>query len=140
MKYSVISAILALAASASAMPDQIEKRATCTNRFGFPYFCLSPTTAAPTQEQPQPTQTGGSGGGNTGGGSSTGGRSRYTSGSTANDITSNTGCTPLTVIYARGTVSSPRDPRSFSSTMLICASRVRVATSARPSAQVSSGP
>ncbi|KAK5945507.1 hypothetical protein PMZ80_002712 [Knufia obscura] len=37
------------------------------------------------------------------GGASTGGRTRYTSGSSANDVASNTGCTPLTVIFARGT-------------------------------------
>ncbi|KAK3704856.1 hypothetical protein LTR37_013547 [Vermiconidia calcicola] len=84
--------------------DQLEKRATCT-LFGFEYTCRgTTTTAAGTTPTPAPT-----GGATTApapsptGGASTGGASEYRSGSTANDVSDRNGCTPLTVIFARGT-------------------------------------
>lgn len=98
-------AALALANVVLAMPaDQLEKRATCT-LFGFEYTCRgTTTTAAGTTPTPAPT-----GGATTApapsptGGASTGGASEYRSGSTANDVSDRNGCTPLTVIFARGT-------------------------------------
>lgn len=110
MKFTTVSALLALAAaaSASAIPaeKQVQKRAVCTT-FGYTYACVKPATtttkAAPTTTTKatspattaaSPTNTAGSG---------TSGASGYTSGSTASDIDNNSGCTDLTVIFARGT-------------------------------------
>ena len=110
MKFLSSVAVLALATAAYAMPaDQLEKRAVCTI-FGFRYFCASTPTGNSPTPTPTATRAGNTpasptptSGGSSGGGSSTGGATEYTSGSTANDVTDNNGCTPLTVIFARGT-------------------------------------
>ncbi|GAB7360523.1 hypothetical protein MBLNU230_g8472t1 [Neophaeotheca triangularis] len=110
MKLSTTTVLATLATAVYAAPPDlenrgIEKRATCVFN-GYTYPCIRPTTIgggspAPTtpagNPAPAPTSGGGSGGG------STGGRSSYTRGSTANDVANNNGCTPLTVIFARGT-------------------------------------
>ena len=93
---------LILAAVVSAVPaEELQKRAICTNRFGVRYFCTSTTTSTPTS-----TRTTSPGTATPTGGSSTGGASKYTTGSTASDVTDGNGCTPLTVIFARGTGES----------------------------------
>ena len=112
MKFSTTSALLALSAIASAAPaehEAIEKRAVCTY-FGFTYSCAgsgttpaTSTRAATTAATVPATTTATTASATSTGGSSTGGASKYTSGSSATDITSNTGCTELTVIFARGT-------------------------------------
>ena len=97
----------ALSLAASAALFSFASADICTSRFGFQYWCPNGDGTGSTPSEPaDPEPTGGNGGGN-GGGSSTGGSSSYSRGGTANDITSNTGCTPLTVIFARGTVSMP---------------------------------
>ncbi|KAK5085086.1 hypothetical protein LTR70_008688 [Exophiala xenobiotica] len=107
MKLLTVSACLALATTVLALPaDELEKRATCTI-FGFTYTCFSST---PTATGTTPTTTTGATPTTSSGATatattapSTGGRSTYSSGSTARDIENNSGCTELTVIFARGT-------------------------------------
>lgn len=107
MKLLAASAVLALATTVLAMPAdefekrELEKRATCTI-FGFTYPCASATATTTTTRASATTTTGGATTTATTA-PSTGGASRYTTGSSATDITSNTGCTELTVIFARGT-------------------------------------
>ena len=108
MKFITTTTLLALGSVVLAIPnDELQKRATCTI-FGFPYPCTSapatsttravtttpPANTVTTTRSTSPTSTSPP---------SSGGRSAYSSGSTASDIDNNTGCTALTVIFARGT-------------------------------------
>ena len=113
MKTTYGFAVLALVTAAIAVPaDQLEKRATCTI-FGFTYPCASTGTTLPTlpttiatTTTPTAKTTAAAAPTATSGDSSTDGASTYTSGDTANDVTDNNGCSPLTVIFARGTSES----------------------------------
>ena len=103
MKLLTTTAVLALATCVRSIPnDELQKRATCTI-FGFKYPCSStagaPTTTTTSRAGSTPPTTSA----NPTSPPSGGGKSAYTSGSTASDIDNNTGCTALTVIYARGT-------------------------------------
>ena len=103
MKLLTTTAVLALATSVLAIPnDELQKRATCTI-FGFRYPCTStagtPTSTTTSRASSTPPTTSAT----PTSPPSSGGRSAYTSGSTASDIDNNTGCTALTVIFARGT-------------------------------------
>jgi len=95
MKFTTASALMVLATVAAARPaDIIEERAVCT-AFGYPYYCAETTTQAAATTTAKAAATTAA--------ASTGGSSKYTTGSSATDIDNNTGCTELTVIFARGT-------------------------------------
>lgn len=110
MKFSAatVAAISALAGLATAVPTKVLEerqfpsfpgvpRPTSTCRFVI--FCPRPTStpAPPTPTGPAPT------GGPAPPPGGDGPPSSYNGGSTANDVKQNTGCRPITVIFARGT-------------------------------------
>ncbi|KAK5737379.1 hypothetical protein LTR17_006798 [Elasticomyces elasticus] len=102
MKFTTASALLALTAVAYALPAElevIEKRAVCTS-FGYTYYCAGGTTTAVAGPSTAATSTAKA---SSTSAPSSGGSTKYSSGATASDIDDNTGCTALTVIFARGT-------------------------------------
>ncbi|KAK5124420.1 hypothetical protein LTR85_001637 [Meristemomyces frigidus] len=114
MKIALASALLALALTACAAPvEEVEKRAVCT--YGaYTYSCAgsvaTTTKAATTTAKASPSAStsvkSAAAASTTASGSSSGGKTAYSSGDTASDIENNTGCTALTVIFARGTSES----------------------------------
>ncbi|KAK3627262.1 hypothetical protein LTR56_013754 [Elasticomyces elasticus] len=85
MKFTNASTLLALTAVAYALPAEFEVVEACSAS------STAATSTAKTSSTSAPSY---------------GGSTKYSSGATASDIDNNTGCTALTVIFARGTSES----------------------------------